>query len=316
MLTARRTAAVATLALLLAVPAQSAVADGPGGGVQCPPKELDCEITAEDPGKPAGEPGKPMPGKPPGRPGKPGCAIDGKPVPCSTAELGTFNTADACYWLPRQPPPGPDDPVWRIATGTPADWKPGDPGKIYDVSCPGAGRELMGGATFSKTGPAGGGVDVQALAQQAVKKLRLDGPAVASPRTAGTYVVGMPMWMWVTKSPSTFGSTSASASAGGVTVTATAHVSTIRWDMGDGTTVTCNGPGTPYTPDQGKTLSPDCGHRYERSAADQPDGRYKGSATATWAVEWAATGGAATGDLTLTRQTAFTVRVGEVQVLN
>ncbi|MFE7478568.1 ATP/GTP-binding protein, partial [Streptomyces sp. NPDC057575] len=126
------------------------------------------------------------------------------------------------------------------------------------------------------------------MARRAVDAMRLTGPKVASPRAAGRYVVGMPMWMWATRSTSSYGPTTAKATAGGVTVTATAKVSTIQWAMGDGTTVTCTGPGTPYTPDQGKTLSPECGHRYERSAADQQDGRYKGTATATWTVTWTA----------------------------
>ncbi|MGW9121980.1 hypothetical protein ACWGRV_36145 [Streptomyces sp. NPDC055663] len=101
-----------------------------------------------------------------------------------------------------------------------------------------------------------------------------------------------------------------------LTVTATAKVAAIRWDMGDGTTITCNGPGTPYTADHGNSTSPDCGHRYKRSAADQPDGRYKGTATATWTVTWTAPALNDGGEFTETRQTAFTVAVGEVQVLN
>lgn len=71
-----------------------------------------------------------------------------------------------------------------------------------------------------------------------------------SSERAGKYVVGMPMWMWADPSPTTFGPLSASATAGGVTVTATAKVTTVRWAMGDGTTVTCHGPGTPYTPER------------------------------------------------------------------
>ncbi|MFB6875864.1 hypothetical protein [Streptomyces sp. NPDC056323] len=93
-------------------------------------------------------------------------------------------------------------------------------------------------------------------------------------------------------------------------------MSTIRWDMGNGTTVTCHGPGTPYTADRGKSPSPDCGHRYERSAADQPGSRYKGTATATWAVTWTAPTLNDGGEFTGIRQNAFTAAVGEVQVLN
>lgn len=34
--------------------------------------------------------------------------------------------------------------------------------------------------------------------------------------------------------------------------------------MGDGATVTCTAPGTPYTPNYGAQPSPDCGHTYTR----------------------------------------------------
>ncbi|MFC8957829.1 hypothetical protein ACFT8P_35205 [Streptomyces sp. NPDC057101] len=109
---------------------------------------------------------------------------------------------------------------------------------------------------------------------------------------------------------------SASATAGGVTVTATAKVSSVRWDMGDGATITCAGPGTPYTPDRGKTPSPTCGHLYERASYKKPGEHYQGRATATWTVDWEAPALADSGTLTETRATEFTVRVVEMQALN
>ncbi|MFD3651719.1 hypothetical protein ACFWVT_31655 [Streptomyces cyaneofuscatus] len=95
-----------------------------------------------------------------------------------------------------------------------------------------------------------------------------------------------------------------------------AKVSTVRWAMGDGTTVTCHGPGTPYTPEQGKSMSPDCGHLYQRPASDKPDGRYRGTTTATWSIAWTAPALGDEGEFTETRATAWTAWVGEVQVLN
>ncbi|MGW3585675.1 ATP/GTP-binding protein [Streptomyces rubiginosohelvolus] len=159
-------------------------------------------------------------------------------------------------------------------------------------------------------------IDPEAVARRAAASMKLTGPVVASPRAAGTYVVGMPMWMWATPSSNTTGPISASATAGGVTVTATAKVTTVRWAMGDGTTVTCNGPGTPYTPDRGKSMSPDCGDLYERTAHDKPGEKHRGTATATWAITWTAPALGDEGAFTETRQTAWTARVGEVQVVN
>ncbi|MFJ4126618.1 ATP/GTP-binding protein [[Kitasatospora] papulosa] len=135
---------------------------------------------------------------------------------------------------------------------------------------------------------------------------------MASPRAAGTYVVGMPMWMWATPSPSTFGPATATATAGGVTVTASAKVTRVRWAMGDGTTVTCRGPGTLYRQSRGKAMSPDCGHLYERPSYEQPGGRFKEAATAAWTAPALNDGGT----FTDTRTTPFTAAVHEVQVVN
>ncbi|MET8453135.1 ATP/GTP-binding protein [Streptomyces sp. NPDC005209] len=142
----------------------------------------------------------------------------------------------------------------------------------------------------------------------------LTGPDIASPRPAGRYLVGMPMWMWVNQSPTTYGPNSASASLAGVTVTATAKVTRIDWQMGDGTTVTCQGPGTTYTASYGKRESPTCGHTYSRTSAAQPGGKYPVTAIATWTVNWQATGGE-TGQFTETRQSQQLLAIGELQVV-
>lgn len=143
----------------------------------------------------------------------------------------------------------------------------------------------------------------------------LTGPAIASPRIEGTYTVGVPLWLWVTPSATTWGPNTASASAGGVTVTATAKVSSISWRMGDGSTVTCSGPGTAYTAARGMSPSPDCGHLYRAPSSGQPGGKYEGTVTSTWTVDWAVTGGGQSGQLTEVRESAFTVAVGELQVV-
>jgi len=45
--------------------------------------------------------------------------------------------------------------------------------------------------------------------------------------------------------------------------------------MGDATKVVCRTAGTPYQPSYGRKPSPDCGHVYTKSSADQPGGSYK-----------------------------------------
>jgi hypothetical protein len=156
-------------------------------------------------------------------------------------------------------------------------------------------------------------LDPAALAQRAVDKMTLLGPDIANPRTARTYTVGVPMWMWVNQSATTYGPNTASATAGGVTVTATAKVSKIVWTMGDGASVTCHGPGTPYSSSEGMAQSPTCGHLYAKSSGSAPSGKFPVTATSIWTIDWQ--GGGQAGQLTEVRQTHVQVAVGEVQVV-
>ncbi|WP_409239751.1 ATP/GTP-binding protein [Streptomyces sp. PA5.6] len=214
------------------------------------------------------------------------------------------------------PQPPASDPLWK-------GHKPGD-GAIYTRVClaEDAGQAALGGAfagtpqVFWAAEAPEIEVDPEALARQAVDSMLLTGPRIASPRAAGTYTVGVPMWMWVDPSPTTFGPNTASASLAGVTVSATAKVSSIRWSMGDGQSVTCRGAGTKYKASYGMAKSPDCGHRYRTASSDRASGRFRGTATATWAVQWHVTGGGETGEFTEVRDSDFTVAVGEMRVLD
>ncbi|MFI2740726.1 ATP/GTP-binding protein [Streptomyces sp. NPDC018711] len=162
------------------------------------------------------------------------------------------------------------------------------------------------------TPPSTAAVDPAVLAQQAVDQMILRGPDIGIvPKPGGMGLVGMPVYLWTEKSPETYGPNTASASAGGVTVTATAKVQRIVWQMGDGKTVTCTTPGTPYKPSYGKRPSPDCGHRYPRPSTA---GSYHVVATSTWAIDWQATTGQS-GRLAQTRQSAVDIRVGELQAV-
>ncbi|WP_071656988.1 hypothetical protein [Mangrovactinospora gilvigrisea] len=102
----------------------------------------------------------------------------------------------------------------------------------------------------------------------------------------------------------------------GVTVTAHASVASLTYDMGDGTTITCHGAGTPYQASYGDKPSPTCGHTYTTSSANQPGGEYSIRATATWTVNWNSTNGLG-GQFTVTPDAAVAqLRVGELQVVN
>ncbi|MFJ9359397.1 ATP/GTP-binding protein [Streptomyces mirabilis] len=203
-------------------------------------------------------------------------------------------------------------------------WEGHDPGDgaIYTRICPlaivGAGvtAGLMGPPeTFWSATPPVAAIDPAQLAQQALDKMTLLGPDIASPAAAGKYIVGLPMWMWVNKSQTAYGPNTASASAGGVTVTATATVSKIVWKMGDGSAATCNGPGTTYKASYGRQESPTCGHTYTSTSASEAGGKYTVTATSTWTVDWQVNGGGEAGQLTAIRQSQEQVAIGELQVV-
>ena len=126
--------------------------------------------------------------------------------------------------------------------------------------------------------------------------------------------VGLPVWLWDNVTPTTWGPNTATAAAAGVTVTATGTATQIVWSMGDGSTVTCTGPGVAYQSSFGDR-APACGHIYTVTSAAQPGGAYAINATATWVVNWTATTGQQ-GTITVTRQSATTAVIGELQVLN
>jgi hypothetical protein len=89
--------------------------------------------------------------------------------------------------------------------------------------------------------------------------------------------------------------------------------------MGDGATVTCAGPGTPYRGSSGMADSPDCGHRCTRTSGGRPGEGLPLTATSTWTITWEVTAGEPAGDAgewTETRDSTVGVRVGEVQVVN
>jgi hypothetical protein len=101
-----------------------------------------------------------------------------------------------------------------------------------------------------------------------------------------------------------------------VSVTAVATPTSVTWSMGDGSTVTCAGAGTPFRAGNNpRAASPDCGHTYRTSSADLEGQAYRVSVTVHWAVTWAGAGqGGVFPDLTTTGNGAF--RVAESQALN
>ncbi|THV35687.1 hypothetical protein [Glycomyces buryatensis] len=126
---------------------------------------------------------------------------------------------------------------------------------------------------------------VPGLAAAARDRLALPGPDLAA-SPADRQLVHLPVWLAV--SESSWNSVSASVTAGSVTVTATAAPSRVVWDLGDGSEVECEGPGTIWRPGMAPDAeSPDgCDYTYTRSASEVDV-----TATVYWTVAWTSTTG-------------------------
>ena len=167
--------------------------------------------------------------------------------------------------------------------------------------------------------PAGGAPVLPApgvLAQLAVKYLQLPDPVIrSSPAPGALQLTRLPVWLWV--AANVWQPQSKTAQVPGEAVTATATPVSAAWAMGNGTTVTCQGPGTAYAAgDNPSAASPTCGYTYQASSAGQPGGAYKVTVTITWDITWAGAGGAGGVLAPLQTVAAAQFRVAESQALN
>ena len=153
-------------------------------------------------------------------------------------------------------------------------------------------------------------VSPMVVALQAVRRLGLGSPTIEmAPPTGDPQLVGVATWLWI--DPGAWKAVSASASAGPVTTTATATPSKVVWDMGDGASVTCAGPGTPYDPNEPNATT-DCSYTWAAP------GTYQVTATIYWSVTWTATGAPGGGNLGAQSGPAagVSVRVVESEAIN
>lgn len=154
-----------------------------------------------------------------------------------------------------------------------------------------------------------GPLDVPArAADEAIKLLVIDPPTVRlSPPVGVPQLVGVPTWLWV---DDPWVPRQASAMLGGVTATVTATPMSVTWDLGDGSTVTCPGPGTAYDPSRSPgDQHSDCASTFQRR------GSHAVTATVTYATGWTATTGEAEPLDEITRATTVAVDVIEAQAL-
>ena len=215
------------------------------------------------------------------------------------------------YWTPpsgsswataasSDPPPGkpnPNQPYGCTYTAAPsltAEIGPGgaQPGQWMDVECAGPGDvDPMPPIWVSNATQAAAQIDPTVVGQQAVKQLGFGSPTIEmAPPDGSPQLVGVASWLWI--DPGEWRTLTASATAGPVTATATAVPAKVVWDMGDGDSVTCTGPGTPYSASSPNATTA-CSYAW-------PDpGSFTVTATVYWTVTWTATGAPGGGNLGL-----------------
>lgn len=180
---------------------------------------------------------------------------------------------------------GPDTLLWQVPTDTPA------------------------AATNTKPQITPGEAGAKAVARLKLPTLKARIGPDPSENEWGMIPVGYPVWLFAD------GETSLSDSdeVEELSVSLEAELTSMTFDMGDGTTVTCQGPGTVYSGDvEPATPSPTCGHTYQQV----PQGMAKSytvTATAHWTVTWTAMGESAT--VTDTTSSTTELPVGELQVV-
>ena len=182
---------------------------------------------------------------------------------------------------------------------------------VQTLACP-IGAAAPAGAPAAGPGPP----DPAVLAALARQTLGLPSPVIcSSPAQNALQLTNLPTWLWI--NPAEWVPHSKTATVPGESVTATATPVSVTWHPGDGSTVTCQGAGTPYTSaDNPAAASPDCGHTYTASSAGQPAGAFTATATITWDVTWHGAGGAGGALPPLFTTAAAAFRVAESQALN
>ena len=223
-------------------------------------------------------------------------------IPCERD--GGWASADGCYYKPIDV---------SASTVAALGGQPAGQGGWYNKMCyndAGGVTQGLGGPVWIAGAPPV--VSPEVLARQARARLNLPEVTIrVSP--SGDQLVGLPTWLSL--DPSSWHPESATASVPGVSVTATATPTQAVWSMGNGDSVVCHGPGTPWRPGTDPAAaSPDCGYRYLHSSAGASGGAFKVTVTISWQVTWAGAGqnGTIPG---LTTTGTVQVRVAESQTV-
>ncbi|MCH9816666.1 MAG: hypothetical protein K0U64_09510, partial [Actinomycetia bacterium] len=246
-----------------------------------------------------------------GRPGgEQRCAFQGADVPCFRPG-SSWSPSRQCYVSLRDPQPPKSDPVWQ-GNRT---------GQIFDCLSPMVPLRHL--PPFWAAQPPAAGPPPIELAESATDSMQLQPFRIGiTPPAGSTGLVALPTWLWVdAPADNQWASRSepktVTATAGPVSVTARAYVAKTVWDMGDGTSVTCTGPGQRYRKRDGAQPSPSCGHVYYEASDRRLGQAYSVSARSYWVVDWAETGigNGQSGQFRFELESTTQVRIGELQLL-
>lgn len=135
-----------------------------------------------------------------------------------------------------------------------------------------------------------------------------------SPSHRRGLLVHTPTWLWLP--PRYWRTYSTTIMVWGYAVTIFATPTVVRWNMGNGDSLTCIGPGTPWVPGFGDALST-CNYTYRHSSDGASSDRYRITATVTFVGSFTTVGlGGMRGPLgAVTRSSSVYAPVAEIQGL-
>ncbi|MDG4763195.1 hypothetical protein O7632_03590 [Solwaraspora sp. WMMD406] len=295
-------ATLAATALTVVGLATGGPAAAQSSGGDCTPSQPGCDAWVEDPGNPGGpgNDGGGGPGNGGGNGGASSCYHNGELVPCYDEILGWFNRDDGCYYRVAEPqPPATPESEGRTA---------------YTATC-NAGQASS--ITVWRDDPPPGfddPPDPDELRRRAYARINFTKPVIRTAPSPGTTgLVGLPIWLWSQRSETAWGPQDESESDRGLTVRVVGKVTEVRFDMGNGDTVTCERGDafTPYDRTVHGASLPDCGYR---PGYDAP-GTYEITATTYWEVHWELNGEFQEVFDTQTLTSTATVEIEELQVV-
>lgn len=191
----------------------------------------------------------------------------------------------SCYGFPLDPQPELESPLWGDNDPTKGTLWSCDP----TVSIPGNTWYVPDGAPVINPGQ---------VAQQLVSQAPFEtaNASIAPPPSFHTYI-SYKNWLWIPESQ--WHDVSVSLTVGGATVTMTAKPTHVNWDMGNGETVSCVGPGREWVKGMSEDAPTNCSYAY-KSMEDPEGDTWSVSAAINYTVAWTCTGncgGQTSGDL-------------------